>query len=197
MPRPYAPGLSMRSELNISLAHRSAAEERTRAALRALLATYDVEGWIYTPVVIVDERAQPHSHPILTMNVRHERHEHLLLSEFVHEQLHWFEEANSAARDRAIEETRRYYPHVPASPPEGAFDEYSTRLHLLVCHLEHQAMKRLVGHAVARDIMLTLSLHHYCWVYRTIVADEPVLAEIVSAHDLLPDPLRERTACGS
>ena len=36
---------------------------------------------------------------------------------------------------------------------EGARDEFSTYLHLIVCYLEFSAMKELLGEPKAREIM--------------------------------------------
>jgi hypothetical protein len=51
----------------------------------------------------------------------------MALAEFVHEQLHWFEETHADARDDAIEETKQLYPVVPIARPDGAGSEVSIR----------------------------------------------------------------------
>jgi hypothetical protein len=184
---------SVFSDLEITLQSGTAPEVATRVALRGLLAKFDLTGWIFTRHVHINETATPHSHPILTLNARNRDNTTLLLSEFVHEQLHWFEEDNQQARDKAIEETVLRYPNVPLSRPEGAVDELSTRLHLLVCYLEFQAMQLLVGRRTARETMLDLSRHHYCWIYRTILEDERAIRKIILKYDLLPHSLRGGT----
>jgi hypothetical protein len=178
--------------LEITLKNGTSAEERMRRCLRGLFAKYDLGGWTFTRRIEVDEKGWPHSHPVLTLNARSAGDELMALTELVHEQLHWFEEENQESRDRAIEATRRLYPTVPVARPEGAGDETSTRLHVLVCYLEYQAMKILAGTAAARRVIETLSRHHYCWVYRTVLADEARIAAIVREHDLVPAPLRGR-----
>ncbi len=57
-------------------------------------------------------------------------------------------------------------------PPQGAPDESSTRLHLLVCYLEFQIMLLLVGAEAAREVMKTLGRDHYSWVYSTVLNDD-------------------------
>ena len=149
-----------------------------------------MSGWIFTNSILVDETAIPHSHPVLTLNATHEQNETMALAEFVHEQLHWFEEQHAERRDQAIGETVLQYPIVPSARPEGAGDKSSTRLHLLVCYLEYQALKRLVGCHIARQTVFALSRHHYCWVYRMVLTTEHQLEVIVRKYDLLPEPLR-------
>jgi hypothetical protein len=163
-----------------------------RSTVCGLFARYDLAGWTFTHRIEIDEEAMPHSHPLLTLNAEWADDERMALAELVHEQLHWFEEEHAEDRDRAITETRRLYATVPTMRPEGAGDAISTRLHLLVCHLEHQALKMLLGEAAALAQIEALSRHHYCWVYRTVLADETRLAEIVRAHGLIPEPLRIR-----
>jgi hypothetical protein len=171
------------------------AEQGMRDLIASLLDRYDLAGWIYTDDVTVDQAAMPHSHPVLTLNTEHQHDETMALAEFVHEQLHWFEEAHAADRDRAIEATRQPYPTVPAARPDGgAGTETSTRLHLLVCYLEYQALKRLLDAERARTTIAAISNDHYRWIYQTVLRDEAIIADIVQQHDLVPEPLRSGAA---
>ena len=170
------------------------AEHKMRRCLESLYRTYSLAGWTFTSRIEVDQHGWPHSHPVLTLNTASADEEIMALTELLHEQLHWFEEENQEQRDRAVEATRERYPTVPAERPDGAGDETSTRLHLLVCHLEHQAMRQLVGAPRAREVMERQSRHPYRWVYRTVLADEAALGALVRTHDLIPAPLRD-VAC--
>src|SRR5687768_11798227 len=89
----WALGLSVaaQSGLKITLANSTPAEQQTRDQLERLLKTYDLSKWIITRSVMIDEKtAIPHSHPVLTLNTRHVKDDELMLSTFVHEQMHWF-----------------------------------------------------------------------------------------------------------
>jgi len=108
---------------------------QTRGRLRRLLSTYDVSSWIYTKTVVVDERAVPFSHPVLTLHPRHAKDDELLLSTFLHEQLHWFFAERQEATEQAIADLRKRFPAAPFGGRAGARDETSTYLHLLVCYL--------------------------------------------------------------
>jgi hypothetical protein len=180
----------MPSPLQIRLRQGTPGEQRTQAAVEALLAAYDLDGLLFTTDVEIDETAFPHSHPVLTLNTAYLNDAQLLLAEFVHEQLHWFEEAHAERRDHAIKLTVDLYPYVPPNPPEGSVTETSTRLHLLVCYWEYQALKCLLGAASARETIERLSRHHYCWVYRTVLRDEARIGQLLQAQDLLPERLR-------
>jgi hypothetical protein len=62
----------------------------------------------------------------------------------------------------------------------------STYLHLIVCHLEHRAIRKLVGEPKAQELMKYWAGDHYLWVYRTVIEQEPLLTEIVNRHLLRP-----------
>jgi hypothetical protein len=53
-----------------------------------MLASYDLSRYTFTRAVVIDEKAIPHSHPMLTLQTRHLGSDDLLLSAYVHEQLH-------------------------------------------------------------------------------------------------------------
>jgi hypothetical protein len=173
--------------VEIKLAHGSQQETATREQLRRLLRTYDVSRWIFTTSIIVDEMAIPHSHPVLTLSTRHLHDDELLLSTFVHEQSHWFLVQRGKQTDDAIEELRLVFPTVPARPPEGAADEHSTYLHLLVCYLEHLADRELLGELKARQVMDFWAADHYTWVYKAVLDGPRDIAAIISKHKLIPD----------
>ena len=173
------------SGLEIMLKQGTAREAQTRDQLQRLLRIYDVSPWIYTKTIVVDERAIPHSHPTLTLSARHVRDDDLLLSTFVHEELHWFV-ADNKESTAAIEELRAMFPTVPAQPPEGANGEASTYLHLIVCFLEYQTDKELLGELKARQVMGFWATDHYRWVYKTVLERERDLGSVLAKHKLLP-----------
>jgi hypothetical protein len=179
----------LKSELDFVLKTGTPAEVETRTALLRLIEKYPLNDWLFTLRVEIEEQSRPHSHPVLTLNTGQRDNELVLLCTFIHEQLHWFEEAHTADRDLAIEETKRYYSDVPTNPPQGSLDELSTRLHLLVCYLEFQIMQRLVGTETAREVMLTLARDHYSWIYRTVLDDDGHISEIMRKYNLLPKGL--------
>jgi hypothetical protein len=176
--------------VNLTLRHGTAAEARTRALLLELMNKYDLRPFLFTTDIIIDEMAIPHSHPVLTLSAAPDSSPEHLLAIFIHEELHWFEEQHAAIRDRAVERTRDRYHEVPIERPDGSGDEWSTRLHLLVCYLEYQTLKALLGVAVAETTIRDLARHHYRWVYATVLRDEQEIGEIAREFDFLPDALR-------
>jgi hypothetical protein len=172
--------------LHIQLRNNSERETRTEAILRAIESKYDLQQWLYTDRVTIDEADMPHSHPVLTLGTAHSDNEPMLLAELLHEQLHWFEEERAPDRDRAMADLAKLYPAVPHARPEGAGSEGSTRLHLLVCFLEYEALVQLLGTEAAVSIVEQIGRHHYGWVYRTVLRDHDLIRGVVLAHDLRP-----------
>jgi hypothetical protein len=160
------------TRVTIRLEHNSQAEALMARQLDSLLLKYNLEPWILTRAVLIDERSIPHSHPVLTLHTRHLGDEIMLLSTFLHEQLHWLEEARPEPFRTAMREFRDMFPQVPASNAGGASDDASTYRHLLVCDLELQALSALLGERRARETLSRIT--HYQWIYDKVLNDSRI-----------------------
>ena len=165
--------------LEIELAHGSEREAATGALLERFVEEYDLEERIFTERVVIDERAIPHSHPVLTLHTRHLDEPEYLLSTFVHEQLHWFFSGKPDATTGAAKaRLRELFPELAGlRPPEGARDLDSTFLHVMVCYLEWQAMRELLGDERARDLMEGWT--HYTAIYRAVLDRGPEIERVL------------------
>ncbi len=175
---------SVAQSITINLAHGTENEQRTKAQLQRLLTTYDLTKYTFTNTVIIDEKAIPHSHPVLTLHTRHLNSDDELLSTYVHEQLHWYLAAHQDRTDTAENDLRKIYPKVPVGYPEGGNDEESTYLHLIDCYLEMRADRELMGSQRASAVMNYWAGDHYRWVYRTVMNDESTIAGVVDKEHL-------------
>ena len=173
---------ALESPLTIRTAHNSAPELATKTQLEHLLAAHDLRQWTFTQDVIIDDKSIPHSHPVLTQHTRHLTQDDELLSTYLHEQLHWFFTRHPAETGAAEQDLMKLYPDVPIGYPEGANDRESTYLHLLVCRLEQQADRAVLGDQRTADVMQFWAGDHYRWVYRTVLADGPKIDEILRRH---------------
>jgi len=107
-----------------------------------------------------------------------------LLSTYLHEQLHWFFAGHAAETKAAEQDLAKLYPDVPVGYPEGANDTESTYLHLLVCRLEQQADRAVMGEQRTAEVLQFWAGDHYRWVYRTVLADGAKIDEILKRHSL-------------
>ena len=182
--------LRAQDKIEISLKNGSPEEILTRDQLQRLLRTYDLSKWIFTKSILIDEKAIPHSHPVLTIHTRHLKDDDLLLSTFVHEQLHWFLVQNDNQTKEAVKELRTLFPKVPVGFPAGAENEESTYQHLLVNYLEYRADKELMGELKAKQVMDFWATDHYTWVYKTVMERTRELGNIAFKYKLIPTTRR-------
>jgi hypothetical protein len=175
-------------KVEIRLKNNDAREQQTKLQLERLLATYDVSKWMFTRTILIESgfNVIPHSHPVLTLSTRHLKDDELLLSTFVHEQLHWFLVQRDKDTESALKEIRVMFPKVPGGGPEGARDEQSTYLHLLVCSLEYMANRELLGELRTKQVMDFWSGDHYTWIYKTVVERRRDIAQILFKYKLTP-----------
>jgi hypothetical protein len=160
--------------------------EATRDQLGRILATHDLSRWLFTRDVDIDARAIPHSHPVLTLHTRHLERDDLVLATFLHEQLHWYlVGANQDAVNSAFEDLRALFPSAPVGFPDGAIDEESTYLHLIVNYLEGRAVAAVLGEEAARIVLEHWTSDHYCWIYRTVLDHGRAIHDILERHRLL------------
>jgi len=64
-------GLTFAQPVTIQLKHGTDAERRTKEELERILASYDLSKYTFTHEVVIDDKAIPHSHPVLTLHTRH------------------------------------------------------------------------------------------------------------------------------
>jgi len=181
-----APTQTNSLQLEINLKHDDSKERQTKEQLQRLLAKYDISNWVFTRKILIESSVIPHSHPVLTISTRHLKDDDLLLSTFVHEQLHWYLSEKSKEREEAYNELKAVFPKVPVGFPEGGNDEESTYIHILVCYLEYQAIKELLGELRAKQVMEFWATDHYTWIYKTVLEREREIGSLMRKHKLAP-----------
>jgi len=175
---------ALESPVTIGTAHNSATELATKTQLERLIAAHDLGQWTFTHEIVIDEKSIPHSHPVLTLHTRHQKQDDELLSTYLHEQLHWFLTGHPAETRAAEQDLTKLYPSVPIGYPDGAKDTESTYLHLLVCQLEQQADRVVLGDKRTTEVMQFWAGDHYRWVYRTVIQDEAKIEDVLKRHHL-------------
>jgi hypothetical protein len=170
--------------VSITLANENERESVARDQLARLLDRYDLRKWQFTNRVRIEQGAMPHSHPVLTLNTAYPNDDHLVLANYLHEQLHWFLTKRRGRARRALRDVRDRYPDPPVERPRGAGSAGSSYLHYLVCFLEHEALIEVVGSDEARRVIEFWCTHHYTEIYRTVLRDAEGIREIVEGHGL-------------
>jgi hypothetical protein len=160
-------------------------ELQAKEMLHAVRIAHDLSKWEFTKKVTIKSKVIPHSHPVLTLNTRYNDAVDLLLSTYLHEQIHWFVAQNPNKEQAAIEDLRKLFPKVPVGQPEGARDEKSTYLHLIVCFLELEATAELLSDQRQQALIKHWRQDHYTWVYTQVVEKSESIKAILKNHGLL------------
>ena len=186
MRRPRPIHDAFRIDVDLSHAEREAA--RVRELLEALRRRHDLARYEYTLMVRIVPGSDTFAHPILTLGNRFADNEDLLLSTYLHEQMHWYLWLLGTPEHDPVapffDELVRRYPEAPIGLPDGARNYESTYLHLVVNWLEVAATASLIGRPRAfacADAQAT-----YRWIYKTVLRDWDMLAELYERHGLLP-----------
>jgi hypothetical protein len=181
-----ATGEGFRIDVDLDHARREA--DRVRDMLQALRRRHDLSRFEYTRVIRVVPGGDTFSHPILTLGNRFADNEDLLLSTYLHEQMHWYLWYLGTPEQDPIapffDELVRRYPEAPTELPDGARNYESTYLHLVINWLEVAATAEFIGRH--RAVAVADAQRTYRWIYRTVIRDWDALQELYERHGLAP-----------
>lgn len=170
-------------KIHIRLHESTPLEKEAQAQLERILDKYELDRWIFTDSVLIQSYVIPHSHPVLTLNTRYTDNDNEQLSTFLHEQIHWYADADSLTTEKVIDTFRGMYDNVPVRGGEGARSEYSTYLHLLVCWLEFDGLRRLIGEQEARSVLESKT--YYKWIYNKVLTEEDRISAVIKEYDMV------------
>jgi hypothetical protein len=174
--------------IDIDLEHAQKEGLRVRGLLEALRRRHDLGRYEYTQVVRIVPGSDTFAHPILTLGNRFADSEDLLLSTYLHEQMHWYLWLLGTPDHDPVapffDELVRRYPQAPIGLPDGARNYESTYLHLVVNWLEIAAASTCIGRP--RAFACADAQPTYRWIYKTVLKDWDLLAELYERHGLLP-----------
>jgi len=180
--------------------------EQGREQLRRILASYDLDPWIITTEVKIEEEVDPHSKPILTLNTNFLDNDKMQLANFIHEQAHWLPFEKQLA---ASEELADLFPDINGMPGmDGVSGERRERLmdfeqkvynHLVVGWVEFDGMVELVGEEEARKIIKEKNSRFieepysnlaktFLWYYERVMEDTEEIGRVLAKHDLIITP---------
>jgi hypothetical protein len=174
--------------IDVDLEHARREAERVGDMLRALRRRHDLSRFEYTRVVRIVPGGDTFSHPMLTLGNRFADNEDLLLSTYLHEQMHWYLwYLGTPDRDPVapfFDELVRRYPEAPTELPDGARNYESTYLHLVINWLEVAATAEFIGRY--RAVGIAEVQRSYRWIYRTVLRDWDALQELYERHGVVP-----------
>lgn len=181
--------MSQPSDLDITLDFNAVQRgaERVRDMLIDASSRLDLSRFEYCRQVRIAPTEIPHSHPRLTLNTWI-RDDLSLLSMYLHEQMHWYvtwcSHAHVPQWRQLFSLLRERYPTVPVGGTEGANDEFSTYLHLLVNWLEIEAVSQFIDRD--RVVAYVRSMPFYRWIYQTVIDDWQSLGVLYLEQGMMP-----------
>jgi hypothetical protein len=172
-------------ELNITLQHNSAAEQKRKEQIERLAEKYDLEKYTITRDIVIDQQAINHSAPVLTQNLRFLDNDDRALSAYVHEQAHWvlMTRHRGEVRDM-LQDLKRMYPDLPIAVPQGDGNEGTSYIHLVVLTLEWQALEDLIGTEHARSVMEFKRQDHYKALYATVMENREQMEKFLKRYNV-------------
>jgi hypothetical protein len=178
---------SVAQAIEFSTEHNSGSEKNTIELIKSLNKAHNLTKWQFSEAIHINEKAIPHSHPILTLHTRHNKQQDvdLLLSTYLHENIHRYLDNHQTALASIILALKKRFPNVAVGYPEGARDEYSSYLHMVVCFLELDAIRQLLSEARYNKIVRFWQQDHYTWVYNLVVEHDKEIATLIKKHNLL------------
>jgi hypothetical protein len=181
-----ANGSGVRIDLDLEHARREG--ERVRDLLTALRRRHDLSRYEFTKTIRIVPGGDTFAHPVLTLGNRFATSEDLLLSTYLHEQMHWYLWHLGTPDNDPVapffDELVRRYPEAPTELPDGARNYEATYVHLVVNWLEVAATSEFIGRARAWAIADTQ--RSYRWIYKTVLKDWDMLGELYERHGLVP-----------
>lgn len=173
------------AEITVSLANDTDKERKKQSQVLRLIEEHDLSKWWFTDRIIIDESVRsPFSHPVLTLKASMPNNDPAGLSQLLHEQIHWFEDARKLEVQNTIVALREVYPSVPVGYPNGARSEFSTYLHLAVCLMELDALAEMLGKEKAEAVIATNGKYFYKWIYKIVLQDQAKIRQILQNNGL-------------
>ena len=176
------------ADITIKTKDNSSIMMEAKAQLERILADYDLDPWVFTHTVMIEDFVVPHSHPVLTLNTRPAKRGNDIdqLSTFIHEQIHWYVDSKPVAEKKVLDIFKEWWPEVPVGRPNGAKSTYSSYMHLIVCWLEFDAMRHFLGEEKAREYVAETG--YYKWIYERVLTDTDRIGDVLDKNGFVIKP---------
>lgn len=163
--------------------HDDPGEEQAKLQVMRLAQQYNLKKYTITRDILIERGVIPHSHPVLTLNLRFLDNDDLALSSYVHEQGHWVLTERGPRMNRPLlDELMRAFPGLDYRQPNGDGEEIGSYYHIAVCMLEWQATEVLIGPERARKVIEWKSHDHYKAIYAIDLAQRQAVEGILARN---------------
>ena len=165
--------------IKISVKKSSTLGLQIQEILNNLLTDYPKK-YLFTNDIKIEENAIPHSHPVLTIGTRaiYTKNPDILLSTFLHEQVHWYLTKLDLSEYLKILESR--YPNIGVGFPNWAATQHSSYLHIIVNFLELNILEKIIGRERTQKVFDFLVTDHYKEIYNLVRKDSKTLKDLLN-----------------
>ncbi len=183
----FIASVSYTQAIEFTTEHNTENEKETIELVKSLNKAHDLTKWHFSDAIHINSKAIPQSHPILTLHTRHNKPQEidLLLSTYLHENIHWYLDAHQTELTNIIAVLKKRFPDVAVGYPDGARDEHSSYLHIVVCFLELNAIRQLLSDVRYDRIVRFWQQDHYTRIYKLVVEHDNEIAILIKQHKLL------------
>lgn len=115
---------------------------------------YTLFNWLFTDSVMIDENAQPHPFPILTLNAKYIEDDPKMLAEFINLEIEWYLAANKGRVEQYIKEMMKRPDALVPGLTEDLPPDSLAYITLLVCAMEYQAINDVLGPTALEELMV-------------------------------------------
>ena len=136
--------------------------------------------YLFTNDIKIEENTIPHSHPVLTIGTHaiYIKNPDVLLSTFLHEQIHWYLTTLDLSEYFKILESR--YPNIGAGSPNWAATQHSSYLHIIVNFMELDILEKIIGQERTQKVFDFLVTDHYKEIYKLVKRDSKTLKTLLN-----------------
>ncbi|MFH0883666.1 MAG: hypothetical protein V2A56_11825 [bacterium] len=110
-----------------------------------LIGEYSLYNWLFTRDIVIDEKARPHSHPVLTLNASYLQEDKKALAIFLHQEFRWYLDQNARNVNTVVKELMKRPDQLIPNITQTIDNDSLSWLNLLACTMETDALKQTLG----------------------------------------------------
>lgn len=172
---PLQSALAQNDSVHVTMVRGNLREAIAYRQLHNLISEYTLYRWLYTRDIVIDEKASPHSHPVLTLNASYLQQDKKVLAIFLHQQFRWYLDQNPRNVGTAITELMKrpdqLIPNITQSIPNDSL----SWLNLLTCTMEIDALRLAVGETNTDSLLTWREESPLAPYYKAALADSDAI----------------------
>jgi hypothetical protein len=142
---PFHTAHAQKDSVNVRMVRGNLREAIANRQVIILIGEYTLYNWLFTRDIVIDEKARPHSHPVLTMNAAYLQEDKKVLAIFLHQEFRWYLDQNARNVNTAIKELMKRPDQLIPNITQTIDNDSLSWLNLLTCTMEIDALHETLG----------------------------------------------------